>query len=59
MDVTKHLFVFETAYFEIVVPHGYFDLLTYATCKREDDGIESTYGYELECYLKDLAATVC
>jgi hypothetical protein len=26
-------------------------------CKREDDGVESTYGYELECYLKDLTAT--
>ena len=22
-------------------------------CKREDDGVEGTYGYELECYLKD------
>ena len=28
-------------------------------CKREDDGVEGTYGYELECYLKDLPATVC
>jgi hypothetical protein len=23
-------------------------------CKREDDGIEGTYDYELECYLTDL-----
>jgi hypothetical protein len=28
-------------------------------CKREDDGVEGTYGYELECYLKDQPATVC
>ena len=28
-------------------------------CKREDDELEGTYGYELECYLKDLPATVC
>jgi hypothetical protein len=28
-------------------------------CKREDDGVRGTYGYELECYLKDLPATVC
>jgi hypothetical protein len=28
-------------------------------CKREDDGVEGTYSYELECYLKDLPATVC
>ena len=28
-------------------------------CKREDGGIESTYDYELECYLKDLPVTVC
>ena len=28
-------------------------------CKREDDGVEGTYGYELECYLKDLPAIVC
>ena len=28
-------------------------------CKREDDGVEGTYGYKLECYLKDLPATVC
>ena len=28
-------------------------------CKREDGGVESTYDYELECYLKDLPATVC
>ena len=28
-------------------------------CKREDDGVEGTYGYELECYFKDLPATVC
>jgi hypothetical protein len=28
-------------------------------CKREDDGVEGTYGYELECYLKDLPATLC
>ena len=28
-------------------------------CKREDDGLEGTYGYDLECYLKDLPATVC
>jgi hypothetical protein len=28
-------------------------------CKREDDGVEDTYDYELECYLKDLPATVC
>ena len=28
-------------------------------CKREDDGVEGTYGYELECYLKGLPATVC
>ena len=27
--------------------------------KREDDGVEGTYGYELECYIKDLPATVC
>jgi hypothetical protein len=27
-------------------------------CKRED-GVEGTYGYELECYLTDLPATVC
>jgi hypothetical protein len=28
-------------------------------CKREDDRVEGTYDYELECYLKDLPATVC
>ena len=28
-------------------------------CKREDDGVECTYGYELERYLKNLSATVC
>ena len=28
-------------------------------CKREDDRVEGTYGYELECYLKELPATVC
>ena len=28
-------------------------------CKREEDGVEGTYDYELECYLKDLPATVC
>jgi hypothetical protein len=28
-------------------------------CKREDDGVEDTYGYKLECYLKDLPTTVC
>jgi hypothetical protein len=28
-------------------------------CKREDDGIEGTYGYELECYLRGLPAIVC
>ena len=28
-------------------------------CKRENDGLEGTYGYELECYLKDLPATMC
>jgi hypothetical protein len=28
-------------------------------CKREHDGLEGTYGYELECYLKDLPGTVC
>jgi hypothetical protein len=31
MDESKHLIVFKTAYFEVVVSHGYFDLLTYAT----------------------------
>jgi hypothetical protein len=31
MDETKHVIVFKTAYFEVVVSHGYFDLLTYAT----------------------------
>ncbi|VDI26072.1 Hypothetical predicted protein [Mytilus galloprovincialis] len=28
-------------------------------CRTEDDGVERTYGYELECYLEDLPATVC
>jgi hypothetical protein len=28
-------------------------------CRREDDELEGTYGYELECYLKNLPATVC
>ncbi|VDI06909.1 Hypothetical predicted protein [Mytilus galloprovincialis] len=28
-------------------------------CRTEDDGVEGTYGYELECYLEDLPATVC
>jgi len=28
-------------------------------CEREDDGVEGTYDYELECYLKDLPVTVC
>ena len=28
-------------------------------CKGEHDGLEGTYGYELECYLKDLPGTVC
>jgi hypothetical protein len=28
-------------------------------CKRGDDGVEGTYDYELECYLKGLSATVC
>ena len=27
-------------------------------CEREDDEVEGTYGYKLECYLKDLPATV-
>ena len=28
-------------------------------CKIEDDGVEGTYDYEVECYIKDLPATVC
>ena len=35
------------------------DELLAKRCKREDDGLEGTYSYELECYLKDLPATVC
>jgi hypothetical protein len=35
------------------------DELPAKKCKREDDEIEGTYDYELECYLKDLPATVC
>ena len=31
MDETKHVIVFKTAYFEVVVSHGYFDFLAYAT----------------------------
>jgi hypothetical protein len=31
MDETKHAIVFKTVYFEVVVSHGYFDVLTYAT----------------------------
>jgi len=31
MDETKHVIVFKTAYFEVVVFNGYFDVLTYAT----------------------------
>ncbi|XP_071145283.1 DIS3-like exonuclease 2 [Mytilus edulis] len=27
-------------------------------CRTEDDGVEGTYGYELECYLEDLPATI-
>ena len=27
-------------------------------CRREDDRVEGTYGYELECYIKDLPARV-
>jgi hypothetical protein len=36
-----------------------FRVLSARRCKREDDGVEGTYGYELECYLNDLPATVC
>jgi hypothetical protein len=35
------------------------DELLAKRCKREDDGIEGTYGYELECYLRGLPAIVC
>jgi hypothetical protein len=35
------------------------DELPAKRCKREDDGVEGIYDYELECYLKDLPATVC
>ena len=35
------------------------DELSARRCKREDDGVEGTYGYELECHLNDLPATVC
>lgn len=31
MDETKHVIFFKKAYFEVVVSHGYFDVLTYAT----------------------------
>jgi hypothetical protein len=31
MDETKHVIVFKMTYFEVVVSHGYFDLLTYTT----------------------------
>ena len=40
--------------------HGYpVDASPTKRCTGEDDGVEVTYGYELECYLKDLPATVC
>ena len=45
MDETKHVIVFKTAYFEVVVSHGYFDLLTYATSPSVIDRIlESDVG---------------
>jgi hypothetical protein len=45
MDETKHVIVFKTAYFEVVVSHGYFDLLTYATSPSVIDRVlESDVG---------------
>ena len=45
MDETKHVNVFKTAYLEVVVSHGYFDLLTYATSHSVVDRVlESDVG---------------
>jgi len=45
MDETKHVIVIKTAYFEVVVSHGYFDLLTYATSHSVIDRVlESDVG---------------
>jgi hypothetical protein len=45
MDETKHMIVFEMAYFEAVVPRGYFDLLTYTTSHLViDQVLESDVG---------------
>jgi hypothetical protein len=43
MDETKHVIVFNTAYFEVVVSHGYFDLLTYATSHSVINRVEYIY----------------
>jgi len=48
MDETKHVIVFKTAYFEVVVSHGYFDLLTYATYHSDNlpkYSLNSTFPY--------------
>jgi hypothetical protein len=39
VDETKHVIVFKTAYFEVVVSHEYFDLLTYSTSHSVIDRI--------------------
>jgi hypothetical protein len=45
MDERKHVIVFKTAYFEVVVSHGYFDLLIYATSHSVIDRVlESDVG---------------
>jgi hypothetical protein len=42
---TKHMIVFKTDYFEVVVSHGYFDVLTYATSHSVIDRVlESDVG---------------
>ena len=45
MDETKHVIDLKTAYFEVVVSHEYFDLLTYATTHSVIDRVlESDVG---------------
>ena len=45
MDETKHVIVFKTTYFEVVVSHGYFDVLTYGTSQSVIDRVlESDVG---------------
>jgi hypothetical protein len=39
MDEKKHVMVFKTAYLEVVVSHGYFDVLTNATAHSVIDRV--------------------